>query len=1334
VFRRRLFNDSVCLIPLCFLLTTTAAAVSNCRGQSLEEELKAISRSQLVDSVRTLGDASRGAILFHQPQLNCSKCHALGKANSSLLGPDLTSLDSQATDEHLIESVLEPSKKIRSGFESISLLTTDEELISGLMVERSESQVVLRDLSQPEVTYTVPTAAIEELKSSQLSLMPAGLMNLLSNKEQFYDLIKFLIEVRDGGKERAAELIPPESFQQLVVPEYESRINHSELISEWNEESFQRGEAIYKRVCANCHGTLDQPGSLPNSLRFGEGKFKNGSDPLSMYRTMTYGFGLMMPQSWMVPSQKYDVIHYIREAYLKPHNPTQWTSVDSGYLNKLPKGDTRGPSPSNIEVWSAMDYGPSLTHTYEAPSQGSASNPPNIAYKGVAVRLDTGTGGVARGRHWMLFDTDTLRMAAGWTKTTDQEIAKQRSSTLGGQNFIDWRGIQFNGEHGIHPRLVGDISFSNANGPGWGNPTTHSFQDDQRVLGRDERRYGPLPREWGRYKGQYHFGNRSIFSYSIGDTDVLESPSIQSFDDTNLPPVFLRTFHIGPRTTDLYLQVAEHADRNATVIYPKPDDPTLVQLDSGAAKTATQTVMAYDGSTFFELEDSSNYDTFHEDFTVTASIKTTSDGTIWSISDGGEKWIPNGQSLFIRDGKLCFDIGWVGAVQGKTTITDNRWHDIAVSWQKSSKTVQLFVDGKLDAKGALAAKEPLTNPVFRFGFTSPNFPQSNAFQGEMREASFVQKAIDSNSRTFSGFPDGDPSILGKWTLDSQSKSPGHDQTSGKNHAIVKRTQSSSIELRNVTAGIVPVMPLLKWANDHGALHLMIPAGSEPIQFSIWQPTHKEADTQQIDSRALHAAVQQSVRNGIDLNRYIQGGPPRWPDRITTILQSGRTSGAFAIDVLTPPDNNPWLAQFRPTGLDFFSDGRMAVCTWDGDCWIVEEKKSGDQISLQWQRIASGMFQPLGLKIVKEKIYVTCRDQLTILHDLNGDGETDYYECFNNDHQVTEHFHEFAMGLQTDDAGNFYYAKSGCHGKAAIVPHHGTLLQVSADGSQTKILATGFRAANGVCLNPDGSFVVTDQEGFWNPKNRINWVTRSETGEPNFYGNMLGYHNVTDTSDSAMVPPLCWITNEFDRSPAELLWVDSLRWGPLNGSLLNLSYGYGKVFLVPHENVNGKIQGGMIELPIPAFPTGVMRGRFSPRDGQLYLCGMFAWAGNATQPGGLYRLRMTSEEVNLPLELHAKQSGLELKFANAIDPASLDSEKISIKSWGLKRSANYGSPHLDEKNLQIENVSLSPDGHRVTILPRGLEPTWCMEIKYSFRDINGEVVKGTIHNTVHQLSE
>ena len=64
-----------------------------------------------------------------------------------------------------------------------------------------------------------------------------------------------------------------------------------------------------------------------------------------------------------------------------------------------------------------------------------------------------------------------------------------------------------------------------------------------------------------------------------------------------------------------------------------------------------------------------------------------------------------------------------------------------------------------------------------------------------------------------------------------------------------------------------------------------------------------------------------------------------------------------------------------------------------------------------------------------------------------------------------------------------------HAREALIPQHGTLLRVSPDGSKTDIVAKGFRAANGVCLNPDGTFIVTDQEGYWNrPIRRSSCVT------------------------------------------------------------------------------------------------------------------------------------------------------------------------------------------------------------------------------------------------------
>ena len=59
----------------------------------------------------------------------------------------------------------------------------------------------------------------------------------------------------------------------------------------------------------------------------------------------------MAAQTWMVPRQKYDVIHYIREAYFKPHNASQYAKLDRSYLDRLPRGNTLGPAPSAIEPW-----------------------------------------------------------------------------------------------------------------------------------------------------------------------------------------------------------------------------------------------------------------------------------------------------------------------------------------------------------------------------------------------------------------------------------------------------------------------------------------------------------------------------------------------------------------------------------------------------------------------------------------------------------------------------------------------------------------------------------------------------------------------------------------------------------------------------------------------------------------------------------------------------------------------------------------------------------------------------------------------------------------------
>jgi putative heme-binding domain-containing protein len=1040
-------------------------------GDPLQARLLREPAADLAKAARERGDAGRGAVLFFQPFLTCARCH--DPETGTQLGPDIAKAGKEAAAEYLIESVLNPSKVIKKGYEALTVSTADGRTVTGLLVEEKNGTLTLVDPAGGK-RVAIPAADVERRSVGRQSLMPDGLVNTLSDRQQFLDLAKYLIEVAEGGPARAKELRP--AVTALVIPEYEKDVDHAGLIRALDGKALQRGEAIYSRVCANCHGTKDQPGSLPTSPKFAAHTFKNGSDPYSLYRTLTHGYNLMAPQTWMVPRQKYDVIHYLRETYLKPHNPAQYGRIDDSYLARLPAGKKGefGPAPASIEPWMAMDYGPSLANTYEIgrggrgePAGGSPPEMggpgPNIAYKGIAVRLDAGAGGVSRGRSWALFDHDTMRFAAAWS----------------GDSFIDWKGIHFNGQHQVHPKLVGERHVENPVGPGWADPETGSFKDP-RFLGRDKRPYGPLPRKWAQFKGTYAYGDQTVIAYTVGDAPILELEGAEAGGKKGT--VFTRTLEVGKSTRDLLARVA-----------------------------------------------------------------------------------PDGVAV---------------AVVG----------DRAVSLAK------------------------------RDGFQV----------------------------------------------------------------------------------------------------LTIPAAATPTRVKVLMSKGGAEDL---------AAFARSTPAPRPLKPLTEGGPRRWPEVLKTTVAVGKDDGPFAVDTFMLPERNPWNAQMRLTGFDFFPGGkRVAVCTWDGDVWAVDGIDN-PQGGLTWQRIASGLFQPLGLKFRGGAIFVCCRDQIVKLHDLNGDGETDYYECFNNDHQVTEHFHEFAMGLQTDAEGNFYYAKSGRHALPALVPHHGTLLKVSEDGSKTEILATGFRAANGVCLNPDGTFFVTDQEGFWTPKNRINLVERG-----GFYGNMWGYTDVTDTSDSAMKQPLCWITNEFDRSPAELIWVPEKTWGPLAGSLLNTSYGMGKIFVVPHETVSGQAQGGMCALPLPTFPTGIMRPRFHPTDGALYVCGMYAWAGNRTAPGGFYRVRYTGEPADMPVGLEAKAGCIEITFTDALGAKAVEAKNFEVKVWGLKRSQNYGSKHIDEKPLAVAKATLLPDGKTVRLDLPDLAPTRGMEIKYRLAGADGRRISGTIHNTVHEIGK
>jgi glucose/arabinose dehydrogenase len=135
------------------------------------------------------------------------------------------------------------------------------------------------------------------------------------------------------------------------------------------------------------------------------------------------------------------------------------------------------------------------------------------------------------------------------------------------------------------------------------------------------------------------------------------------------------------------------------------------------------------------------------------------------------------------------------------------------------------------------------------------------------------------------------------------------------------------------------------------------------------------------------------------------------------------------------------------------------------------------------------------------IYVSGRDGITRFHDFNKDGSADYYENFNNEVMSTEGFHEFVFDLQTDAAGNFYFAKANpvngggrgfgnqkaSRGNGTVCSHAGALFKVSPDGKKFEVVARGLRAPNGIGVRADGQVTTSDNEGTWVPTTPINWV-------------------------------------------------------------------------------------------------------------------------------------------------------------------------------------------------------------------------------------------------------
>ncbi len=471
-----------------------------------------------------------------------------------------------------------------------------------------------------------------------------------------------------------------------------------------------------------------------------------------------------------------------------------------------------------------------------------------------------------------------------------------------------------------------------------------------------------------------------------------------------------------------------------------------------------------------------------------------------------------------------------------------------------------------------------------------------------------------------------------------------------------------------------------------------------------------------------------------LRKLTTGGPAQWPQMLDTKIVPG-SGRPYAVDTIELPYDNPWKAPLFCGDHDFLPDGSALVCTIQGDVWRVTGLDSGSDSPgvAHWRRFASGLHHALGLVVADGKIYVQCRDQLTRLTDLNGDGEADFYECFSNAFVTSPAGHDFICGLQRDQQGNFYTA-------SAIR----ALVRISPDGETADVIATGFRNPDGLGILPDGTVTLPVSEGEWTPASMITPCEMRRRSHPAIR------RTLDIAARKTASHPNCHSC--VCREEWTILQVGRSSWTAIH--LVRSTVSCCTFRSVPDRGLRcfvtksmDSLQGAVVPMS-GDFLSGVHRGRFNPKDGQLYVSGMSGWGSYTPDDGCFQRVRYTGDPVQIPVGFHTHENGIRVKFSATIDESvAADIRRQFAQCWNYRYSGAYGSPEFSTTHpgipghdpLAIMSAHVLADGRSLFLEIPELQPVNQLHLRLHVNNDDSLTCSpaGTGHDlfvTVHKLDQ
>jgi hypothetical protein len=284
------------------------------------------------------------------------------------------------------------------------------------------------------------------------------------------------------------------------------------------------------------------------------------------------------------------------------------------------------------------------------------------------------------------------------------------------------------------------------------------------------------------------------------------------------------------------------------------------------------------------------------------------------------------------------------------------------------------------------------------------------------------------------------------------------------------------------------------------------------------------------------------------------------------------------------------------------------------------------------------------------------------------------------------------------------------------------MQLTKDG-KTIPYASGFRSPNGIGFDLEGNFFLCDNQSDWVPTGSLYHVRKDH-----FYGHpaSLVWKSGWKNKDPFNMP-----VSMLDsmRTKAAVLFPQGImanspsqpiadptkgKFGPFSGQLFVGEMNRNRILRVMLEKVQGEFQGACISfMDGHGLRAGNNRLAFAP-DGSLWVgqIGFGGWAGES----GLQRIVFTGKNPMDIYSMSLTDNGFDLRFTDVADKqaaSNLSNYKMRRYRYDYhKRKPGEGvddAPQVDLQDITINDVHLSEDGKKISLIINDLKPGFIYEL-------------------------